>query len=80
MNNKGKTFEGKIVAVPTAKTVIVAVGSVFRHRLYKKAIRRTRRFAADSGSLELAVGDAVVIRESKPISRTKHFIAQEKLS
>lgn len=77
---KGKILKGKVAAIPTAKTVIVTVESVFRHPLYRKAVRRTRRFAAHNESIALVVGDSVSIQESKPISRTKHFIVKEKIT
>lgn len=78
--NKGKVFEGKVMSSKTPKTVIVAVGSSHRHPLYKKAVRRIRRFAAHNESFELIEGDKVKIRETKPVSRTKHFIVFEKVT
>lgn len=78
--NKPKVMKGVIVSMKTPNTVIVTVVNVWRHPLYKKAIRRTRRFAAHYESLTLAMGDAVEIRESKPISRTKHFVITKKLN
>lgn len=77
---KGKIMEGKVVAMPTLKTVIVAVTRVRRHPLYKKAVRRRKRFAVHNDSMTLAVGDLVRVRETKPISRTKHFIVFEKIT
>jgi len=78
--NKGKVFEGMVVSSKTPKTVIVAVQSSYRHPLYKKAVRRTRRFAAHNESFELVMGDKVKMRETKPVSRTKHFIVFEKVN
>lgn len=78
--NKKKVFSGVVVSTGTPKTIIVAVSSVRRHPLYKKAIKRTRRFAAHNESLELTIGDKVEIEETKPISRTKHFIVTKKVS
>lgn len=76
---QGKVLTGEIVSVKTAKTVIVSVTSFFRHPLYKKAIRKTKRFAVHNESLPLIVGDRVTIRETKPVSKTKHFTVQTKL-
>ena len=69
-----------VVSSKTPKTVIVAVQSSYRHPLYKKAVRRTRRFAAHNESFELVMGDKVKMRETKPVSRTKHFIVFEKVN
>jgi small subunit ribosomal protein S17 len=82
MNNKeihGKIFTGKVVSAKTPKTIIVAVSSTYQHPLYKKAIRTTRRFSVHNESLTVAVGDTVRIQETKPISKTKHFIVIEKM-
>ena len=75
-----KTLIGKVVATSTPKTVVVLVSSVHRHPLYKKAVRRTKRFAVHNESLELKTGDAVKIGETKPQSRRKHFVVLEKVS
>jgi small subunit ribosomal protein S17 len=77
--NAGKVFIGEVVSAHTPKTVIVAVSSTYRHPLYKKAVRRTKRFSVHNESLELAVGDMVRIQEVKPISRMKHSIVLEKI-
>ena len=78
--NKKKVFSGTVVSLATKKTVIVALTKVRRHPLYKKAIKRTRRFAAHNESLTLTVGDKVEIMETRPVSRTKHFIVTKKAS
>lgn len=70
---------GEVVSTKGAKMVIVAVERIRRHRLYKKAIRKTKRFAAHNESESLVVGDRVVITETKPISKTKHFRVVSKL-
>lgn len=77
---EGRTMIGQVVSVKTPKTIIVAVGSQSRHPLYKKMVRRTTKFAVHNESLELTVGDRVVIAETKPMSRTKHFVVVEKVN
>ena len=73
-----KEFVGKVASVKTQKTVIVEVIQFHRHPLYQKAVKRTRRFPAHVEGIELAVGDSVRITETKPVSKTKHFIVKEK--
>ena len=80
MGANGKIFTGEVVSVKTIKTVVVAVISTYRHPLYKKLVRKTKRFMAHNESLMLAVGDTVRIGETKPISRSKHFIVLNKVS
>src|SRR5688500_13365939 len=55
------------------KTVIVAVGSLARHRLYLRTMRRTKKYMAHDEQNGCRVGDLVRIQESKPISRHKSW-------
>jgi small subunit ribosomal protein S17 len=64
---------GKVESVKNTKTVIVSVMHEFRHPLYKKAVKRHRRFAVHNESKTLAVGDTVTIVETRPISKSKHY-------
>ena len=69
-----KTFSGVVVSAKSKQTVIVEVGSTFRHHLYKKIVRKTRRFAVHNPSGEIAEGTRVTIQETKPISKTKRYV------
>lgn len=75
MNTRGlkKRFEGTVVSDKMDKTVIVTVERLVRHEEYKKYVRRTSRFAAHDEENRCAVGDKVVIMESRPISRMKRW-------
>ena len=68
-----KTMTGKVVSAKTPQTVIVGVTTTFRHPLYKKAVKKTRHFAAHNTKFEVVEGDTVTISEIKPVSKTKHF-------
>lgn len=74
-----KTFIGKVVSAKMQKTVVVRIERKFRHPLYKKVITRHRKFKAHNENLELAVGDAVKIEETRPISKDKHFKVVKKI-
>ena len=82
MNNKGtkkvKVLNGKVTSVGMQKTVTVVVEHLFRHPLYKKAVVRRQKFAVHNEIAGISVGDKVQIRETKPISRRKHFIVVSK--
>lgn len=75
--NKHKTVRreitGKVVSVATIDTVIVEVSRLWRHPIYKKAIRRNIRIPADVRGMELHVGDAVRLVPTRPISKTKQY-------
>jgi small subunit ribosomal protein S17 len=74
-----KRFEGKVVSDKMQKTVVVLVERRVAHPLYKKIVRKTSKFLADTNNFDLKVGDTVVIEETRPISRRKHFVVIKKL-
>lgn len=75
-----KILTGKVVSNKMQKTIVVRVERKFRHPLYKKTIIRHKKYKVHNEKLELKMGDMVKIRESRPISKEKHFIVIEKLS
>ncbi len=68
-----KTFKGKIVSVKMNKTVVVEVVRRNPHPLYRKLLTKSSRYKADSGDLNLAVGQNVKIAQNRPISKGKFF-------
>ena len=67
-----KTYIGEVVSDKMQKTVVVAVSSSHRHPVYKKLLRRTRKFKADN-ELGAKMGDCVKIVDSRPISKEKRW-------
>jgi len=70
----GRQLVGIIVSLKTPNTAIIAVTHTYRHPLYKKILRKTRRMAVHFEGQELNVKDLVRVRETRPISKTKHFV------
>ena len=68
-----KRRSGVVVAHGNDKTVVVAVVSASRHRLYRKVIRRTKRYPVHDPENIATTGDLVVIEECRPISKTKRW-------
>jgi small subunit ribosomal protein S17 len=66
-----RIMQGTVVSVAGDKTVIVRVERRVMHPLYKKFIRRTKKYAAHDEDNRCKVGDAVQIRESRPYSKRK---------
>lgn len=64
---------GLVVGNKMDKTITVAVERRMQHPLYKKVIRRTKKFHAHDEENKCNVGDLVRIRESRPLSRTKRW-------
>jgi small subunit ribosomal protein S17 len=70
---------GRVVSDKMDKTVIVAVEYTRPHPLYKKAMKRTSKFAAHDERNECKTGDIVRIEETRPLSKTKRWIVREVL-
>lgn len=68
---------GRVVSDKMDKTVIVAVEYTRPHPLYKKAMKRTSKFAAHDEQNTCKMGDIVRIEETRPLSKTKRWIVRE---
>lgn len=68
-----RILEGTVVSDKNEKTVVVAVKSSVRHPLYKKIVRRVRKFMAHDDQLDAHMGDIVRIVESRPLSKRKRW-------
>lgn len=68
-----RILQGTVVSDKGDKTVIVSVERRIMHPLYKKYIRRSKRYAAHDPENRHKVGDVVRIAECRPLSRTKRF-------
>ena len=73
-----KQRRGQVVSAKMDKTVIVAVERRIRHRKYKKYITVQKRYAAHD-EIGVAEGDYVLIRETRPLSKTKRWRVSKRL-
>jgi small subunit ribosomal protein S17 len=64
---------GTVISDKMQKTVVVAVESTKRHRLYNKTLRRTKHYKAHDEKNECRLGDRVRIVETRPLSKEKHW-------
>ena len=69
-----RVMRGTVVGDKADKTVIVRVDRRVMHPLYKKVVRRSKRYAAHDDGNTHRVGDIVQIRECAPISKRKRWI------
>jgi small subunit ribosomal protein S17 len=69
---------GKVVSDKVDKTVTVLVERRLMHPLYKKFIRRSKRFLAHDEENACRIGDEVSIIESRPLSKRKRWIVTER--
>ena len=68
-----RVLQGTVVSDKNNKTVIVAVQRRVMHPVYKKFIRRSKRYAAHDEANVHKIGDTVFIRECRPISKSKRW-------
>lgn len=64
---------GKVVSDKMKSTAVVEIERLFSHPVYKKYIRRSKRYYAHDEGNQCHVGDTVRIVETRPISKTKHW-------
>jgi small subunit ribosomal protein S17 len=64
---------GLIVSDRADKTVTVSVEALVRHPMYKKRVRRSRKFMVHDERNEARVGDTVRIVETRPLSARKRW-------
>ena len=69
-----KTLTGIVTSDVRDKTITVTVTSRETHPIYGKQYTVSRKYAAHDENNEAKKGDKVVIRESRPISKTKAFV------
>ncbi|MBM4284778.1 MAG: 30S ribosomal protein S17 [Deltaproteobacteria bacterium] len=68
-----KTRVGVVVSDKMDKTVVVEVKRLVAHPLYKKIIRRRKKFKAHDPQNVCGIGDKVLIEETRPLSRDKRW-------
>ena len=66
-----RILQGVVVSDKMDKTVVVKVERRVMHPIYKKFIRRSKKYAAHDELNQFKVGDVVRIRECVPLSKTK---------
>lgn len=62
---------GRVVSDKMQKTVVVRVEYLKPHPIYRKIIRRSKKFHAHDEDNSCRIGDMVRIEETRPLSKTK---------
>jgi small subunit ribosomal protein S17 len=69
----GRVLRGSVVSTKMQDTITVAVERYVMHPKYKKFMRRTKKYLVDDKGNTAKEGDLVEIRETRPLSKRKHF-------
>jgi len=68
-----KERTGEVVSDKMTKTIVVKVERRVPHPRFKKIVKVTKKFYAHDEKSEAKVGDTVVIRETRPLSKLKRW-------
>jgi small subunit ribosomal protein S17 len=68
-----RVLQGVVVSDKNDKTIVVEVERRFTHPLFKKTVRRSKKYHAHDEANEHKVGDKVRIEECRPISKNKRW-------
>lgn len=68
-----RVLQGTVVSDKCDKTVIVLVERRVMHPMYKKIIRRSKKYAAHDEDNRFKIGDNVQIEECRPLSKRKRW-------
>ena len=71
---------GIVLSTNMQKTAVVQVTRLVQHSLFKKVIKQRKKYAVHDAKKSAKAGDTVRIRETKPLSKTKHWRLVEILS
>ncbi len=73
-----RVLTGRVTSDKMDKTVTVSVDRRIMHPLYKKFIRRSKKYAAHDEANTCQIGDSVRIEECRPISKRKTWLVVER--
>ena len=68
-----RVLQGVVVSDKGDKTIVVRVERRFMHPIYKKFIRRSKKYHAHDEQNRFKIGDHVRIQECAPISKLKQW-------
>ena len=73
-----RELAGKVISNKMDKTVVVEVERRVLHPKYKKFVRTSSKYHAHDEQNACEINDAVIIRESRPLSRKKRWVVVER--
>jgi small subunit ribosomal protein S17 len=68
-----KSQTGTVISDKMDKSVVVQVDRLVKHSTYKKYVRRRAKYTVHDETNACKIGDRVVIRETRPLSKTKRW-------
>lgn len=71
-----KVFTASVISVIDKSSAVVLVETSWKHPLYQKTVRRSKKFLVQNDK-DALVGDTVTIQETRPLSARKRFMITE---
>ncbi len=71
--NLRKIMVGTVVSNKMDKTIVVAVETSVRHKVYSKTVKRTYKLKAHDEENVCQIGDKVKVMETRPLSKDKRW-------
>ena len=79
-NKKTRILKGVVVSDKMTKTVVIKVSSLKKHPKYKKYFKVSQKYKAHDEDNQYHIGDQVLIRETRPMSKEKRWIVIGKVN
>ena len=73
-----RVLQGIVESAKSTQTISVRVERRFKHPLYQKTVKKTKKYAAHDPQQKFKKGDSVEIVECRPISKTKTWMVNYK--
>ena len=70
-----RTLVGTVVSDKRTKTVTVLIERRVKHPIYDKIVMRSSKYHAHDENGQYKLGDTIEITESRPLSKTKNWVA-----
>jgi len=64
---------GIVISDKMEKTVVIKVESRYPHPIYSKTMTKTRKYLAHDEMSKCNIGDQVLVRECRPLSKKKRW-------
>jgi small subunit ribosomal protein S17 len=77
--SKQKSLVGRVFSGKMQKTVVVIIETRKPHPLYKKVVKKTKKYKVHDESGVCTKGDVVRIEETRPLSKEKRWRVAEVL-
>jgi|TARA_B100000768_G_scaffold163895_1_gene165458 small subunit ribosomal protein S17 len=71
---------GIVISNKMDKTIVVNVESRYSHPMYSKIMVKTKKYLAHDENQECNIGDQVLVKECRPLSRKKRWILEKVIS